>query len=268
MAVIFQIKTKHRGSSHFDTYVGKNSKSVIKRMRGAIEDEIIDVKGRALLVSAKTQRERTLFLSAVFFQRVVNRTPLDEDYYMGFDKHGDPIIHHADNDRVRDSWYASYNNRKVTAKQLMEQGVTFTKFNDSNDIHKIYEVFRNAFVMTDKKILSIHIDNDHERFPMLEYGEYAHEGKSLHQGEKYYHGVKGGYSIQAPVGMLRVTQAEFQNMTITMSTRKLIKEYVERSQRTTKIPSEDKLKKLRRVIGDKTVFTNVEWEEVERIYGL
>ena len=53
-----------------------------------------------------------------------------------------------------------------------------------------------------------------------------------------------------------------------MSTRKLIREYVDRSQRTTKIPSEAKLKKLRRIIGDKTMFTNVEWEEVERIYGV
>ena len=266
MAVIFKIKTKHQGASHIDQYTGSNGKIVAQHFAGAIEDEVAEVKGRALLVSAKTQRERTLFMAAVFFQRVVCRTPVDEDYYYQ-DKNGDLKIHNKDDDAVRDAWVASYNNRKITAKQMREAGITFDKFNDEGEIRAIYEMFREAFIMGNKNILTVHIDNEHERFPMLEYGEYKNDG-TLKKGEKYYHGVEGGYSVQAPAGMLRITQAEFQKMTLTMSTRKLIQSYVQRSQRTLKNPSPSKMKELKKVLGNKTKFGESEASAIERIYGV
>jgi hypothetical protein len=205
-------------------------------------------------------------MAAVFFQRVVCRTPVDEDYYYQ-DKNGDLKIHNKDDDAVRDAWLASYNNRKITAKQMREAGITFDKFNDEGEIRAIYEMFREAFIMGNKNILTVHIDNEHERFPMLEYGEYKNDG-TLKKGEKYYHGVEGGYSVQAPAGMLRITQAEFQKMTLTMSTRKLIQSYVQRSQRTLKNPSPSKMKELKRILGNKNRFTEEEASAIERIYGV
>ena len=266
MAVVFTIKTKHLGASLTEQYTGKDGKVAAKKFAGAIEDEITAVKGRTFLVAAKTQRERTLFMSAVFFQRVVCRTPVDEDYYY-MDKDGNLKIHNKDDDAVRDAWVISYNNRKITAKQMREAGITFNKFNDEGEIRAIYEMLRSAFVMGDKRILSIHVNNEHERFPMLEYGEYKHDGE-IKKGFNYYHGVEGGYSVQAPAGMLRITQAEFEKITMNMSTRKMIKTYVQRSQRTLKNPSPSKLKELKRIMGNKTSFNENDLSAIERIYGV
>ena len=267
MSVAFKIKIKHQGSSQIDQYVGSDGKIVTEKIKGAIEDSVVNVAGRKIVETVKMERERTLFMAAVFFQRVVNRTPMDEDYLVT-GENGSKVEHHADDDYVRDAWTASYNNRIVTAKQLREAGLTFENFNDENEIRKIYNVFKKTFVMSKKNILSIHIDNTHERFPMLEYGEYTKDSKEIKGGEKYEHGVEGGYSVQAPHGMLRITEAEFQTLTLNMSTKKLIKEYVQRSQRTTKVPSSAKMKELKKLILDKTHLYEKDLSAIERIYGV
>ena len=141
MAIVFNLKTKHLGASHVEQYTGTNSKIVSEKIAGVIEEEITAVKGKAVLMAVETQRERTLFMTAVFFQRVVCRTPVDEDYYF-MDKDGELKIHNKDDDAVRDAWYVSYNNRKITAKQLRESGITFDNFNDEGEIRAIYEIFR------------------------------------------------------------------------------------------------------------------------------
>lgn len=248
MPVSFRLKIKHAGASKVEQYSDKNGRVFSKRVAGVIEEQAINVTGRRLLETAVTNRERTLFLAAVFFQRVVNRTPVDENYYYTNAK-GELVMHKKDDDAVRDYWVASYNNRKVTAKQLRESGISFDTFNDEGDIRKIYEAFRKAFIQGkgNKNIKSIHIDNTHERFPMLEYGEYQGDSGVIGEAE-YKHGVEGGYSVQAPHGMLRITEAEFQTMSLKMSTNKLIKEYVRRSQRINKVPSDSKMKELKRII--------------------
>ena len=265
MAVSFKLKIKHQGSSRIDQYTGKDGKIISQKIVGAIEDSAYLVSGRRVFEAAQTHRERTLFLTAVFFQRVVSRTPLDEDYYFT-DKDGDLKIHHKDDDAVRDCWTASYNNKKITAKQLKDLGVTFDRFNDEGEIRTIYETFRKAFVQGkgNRDIKVVHVDNTHERFPQLEYGEYEHDGE-LKRGEKYYHGVQNGYSVQAPHGMLRITQAEFETMTLSMSTEKLIKEYVRRSQRLNKIPSESKMREIKRVMK-KQHLTDNDIKIIERAY--
>lgn len=266
MGVSFKLKIKHQGSSQTDSYVGKDGNLVTKKFAGAIEDSVVAMRGSAIAETAVIQRERTLFMAAVFFQRVVNRTPVDEDYFFA-GKNGDLQVHKADDDSVRDFWVARYNNRKITAKQLRESaGVSFDIFNDEGEIRAIYEQFRQAFIQNkDRNILSVRIENDHERFAQLEYGEYLHDGEPK-RGEKYYHGVERGYSVQAPYGMLRITQAEFEQMTISTSTDRLIKTYVQKSQRTRKVPSQSKMKELKRVIGDRTHLSNDDIKAVERIY--
>ena len=268
MAVAFKLKIKHIGSSQVDQYVGDNGKIVTEKITGAVQNTVVNVTGRKIFETMRMQRERTLFMTAVFFQRVVSRTPLDEDYEVE-GKNGAIIEHKADNDSVRDAWTASYNNRKITAKELREKGITFNTFNDEGEIRKIYNIFKKAFVQNkNKNILAIHIENNHERFPMLEYGEYSKDSKEIKEGEFYEHGIEGGYSVQAPHGMLRITEAEFQTLALNMSTKKLIKEYVQKSQRTQKVPSDSKLKELKRLIFEKTNLTENDMDVIERIYGL
>ena len=103
---------------------------------------------------------------------------------------------------------------------------------------------------------------------MLEYGEYLADSREIKSGEHYEHGVEGGYSVQAPNGMLRITEAEFQTMALNMSSKKLIKEYVSRSQRTQKVPSPSKMKELKRYILDKTHLDEGDMSAIERIYGV
>lgn len=266
MGASFKLKIKYPGASKIDQYVGKDGKVVTEKITGAIENHAYMVGGKKLFETALVHRERVLYLSAIFFQRVVCRTPVDEDYQW-LDDEDEWQFHKKDDDVIRDYWTASYNNRKITAKQLKDLGVTFDKFNDEGEIRKIYETFRKAFIQGkgNHDIKVVHIENTHERFAQLEYGEYEHDGEPK-RGEKYFHGVSGGYSVQAPHGMLRITQAEFETMSLNMGTEKLIKEYVRRSQRLNKIPSESKLKEIKRVMK-KQHLTSDDLEIIERAYS-
>ncbi len=265
MGIAFKLKIKHQGSSQINTYVGKDGNAVFEKIKGALEDSVILVKGRTLFEASVRQRERTLFMAAVFMHRVVNRTPVDENYYYQ-SASGDMGYHEKDNDAVRDSWIASYNNRKVSAAQLKASGITFDKFNDEGEIKAIYEIFRKAFIQKkNRAIKAINIENLHERFSMLEYGEYLN-GRGVIGEAEYKHGVENGFSVQAPYGMLRITEAEFQKMSLNMSTPKLIETYVKKSQRLTKIPSQEKIKKLKKLIGDVNHISSDKLSAVEDLY--
>jgi len=261
----FNVRIKAQGASRIEHFTDKSGKAFAKTIAGAIEERVATAMGSAIVEEMEKNRARTLFLSAVFFQRVVNRTPLDEDYYY-MNKKGELAIHNKDDDVVRDCWVASYNNRKITSKQLRESGLTFDTFNDEGEIRQIYEVFSKAFIQGKGKrnINSIKIENTNERFPMLEYGEYQADG-DIKRGELYYHGVEGGYSVQAPHGMLRITEAEFETMSLNMSSDDLIKNYVSRSQRTKKVPSASRMEELKRIIN-KGHLKESDLDAVERMY--
>lgn len=264
MGVKFKIKIKHPESSQIDHFITRDGDLVTEKIAGELETEVVKVVGRRIAETAAEQRERTLFMAAVFFHRVINRTPVDENYYY-LDKNGNLKTHEKDDDAVRDFWIAKYNNKKVTSKELRESGITFDTFNDEVEIRKIYEIFRKAFIQhKDKRILIINIENTHQRFAMLEYGEYMHDG-DIKRGE-YYHGVQNGYSVQAPYGMLRITEAEFEQMVLNTSSEKMIKDYAKKSKRLTKIPSKSKILKLRRIIKDKTHLSKEDIKQIERIY--
>lgn len=265
MPAAFKIKLKYQGASRIEQYTDRDGKVFSESIAGAIEDRIATIAGSKIVEEMEKSRSRTLFLSAVFFQRVVSRTPLDEDYYYT-DNKGNLVIHNKDDDVVRDCWVASYNRRKITAKQLRESGITFDRFNDESEIRKIYEIFSKAFIQGkgNRNIKSIRIENTHERFPMLEYGEYLHDG-DLKRGELYYHGVEGGYSVQAPHGMLRITEAEFLTMSLNTNSDDLIKNYVRRSQKLRKIPSGSKMNELKRIINKGHVKPD-DLDAIERIF--
>ena len=210
----FSIVTRHLGESQIDSYVGKNGKAAVQKIKGAMEESTLNIVGRTIAGRYRRYSMRNLFLSAMFFQRVVSMTPKDEDYLTGMSERGKLLMHKADDDSVRDCWYASYNNKKYTAKYFMDKGCTFDKFNDRNEVMIIYNEFLNflgkkgKLVTGERTLRRVHIDNTHDRYPMLEYGEYSKDG-TIKSGPKYKHGVKGGYSVQAPVGMYRIVSAQF-----------------------------------------------------------
>ena len=223
MGAKFKMKIKHTGASSFDTYVGNDGKVITEKIKGAVEETAYNAVGKMVAEKTEEATRRNVFLSAMFFQRVVSRTPLDEDYITGMNKDGHLTMHKADDDVVRDCWVASYRNRKITSKELRENfGCEFYKFNDRKEVKKIYEQFLKLIGKT-QNIRSIRIENTNERFAMLEYGEYEHDGTIKKDTDnKYYHGVKGGYSIQAPAGMLRLTEQEFQDTVFNIPTKDLM----------------------------------------------
>lgn len=242
-----------RENSRIAQYVNENGKVVTeKKISNAFSNQLVQIASSVISENSAIEKERTLYMAAVFFQRVVNRTPVDEDYFFYDKKSNDMKVHKADNDSVRDSWKISGSGFSFFANDFKELGVSFDEFNNKSEIDKIYEIIRVG--ARDSKSFFVTISNKHKRFSQLEFGEYLHDG-DLKKGKKYYHGVADGYSVQAPYGMLRITQAEFGKIKLSSSTEKLIKSYVNRSKRTTKIPSESKLKRLRSLIENKTHLT-------------
>lgn len=260
---MFTLKIRSPGASSFETYAGNDGKIVQKKIAGGIESMALAVQGMKVAETAETQRARMCYIAAVFFQRVISRTPVDEDYFR-VDKKGETSFHKADDDAVRYSWAASYNNARVTARQLADRGLSFDVFNDKGEIDEIYNIFLQKFGRQKSRLLrQIHIENSHPRFAMLEYGEYYHDTGVVGKG-KYEHGVTGGFSVQAPAGMLRVTEAQFKSTALNMSTERLIRRYVSASQRLMKIPSKSALARLKSIMG-KGRLTGDDIEQVEEI---
>lgn len=226
--VKFTMKIKHFGASQLEFVHNKDGGMVGEYVKNALEETVYGAAGQMIAEQTLESSKRNLFLAAMFFQRVVCRTPRDEDYLLGMDERGHPYWHKADDDYVQDAWVAKYNNFAITAKELRAQGCDFLKFNDRAEVKKIYNRFLEFLGKGNKGLLNgslmlkgIRIENTHERFPMLEYGEYKKDG-TIKSGEHYKHGVKGGYSIQAPVGMLRLTQMEFEETAFKTSTEDLM----------------------------------------------
>ena len=281
MGVEFTLKIKHRGGTP-RIYKEKDAKGKTHKIatyfKNALEDEMIDMTGKMVCEAAETQKLRSLYLAAVFFQRVVSRTPVDEGYPTESRWAG---IHYPDDDYVRDAWKARCNGRTISAKTLREEyGIYFETFNNEREINKIFKIFKDKFLNAPrarKTKVSVNIENTHERFAMLEYGGLIGEtpGKPKKgkwsdytgKGGKHYHGIQNGYSVQAPYGMLRITEAEFQKMSLNVSTAYILKNYVKRTQHVTKVPSKVKMKKLKTLLS-KSKLTNKDIEEVVEAYGV
>lgn len=250
------------GNSTIEQYTNDNGKIVVKKHAGDTVDSLVRITGSKLSEYAYIEQLREIYMAAVFFQRVVNRTPVDEDYWYLDKKSDDMKFHRADNDSVRKSWAISGPGFRFYARDFMNNGVSFDEFNSKSDIDKIYELIRDSAKVENH--FYIFIENFHERFAQLEFGEYLRDG-DLKRGQKYYHGVERGYSIQAPYGMLRITKAEFGIMKLSSSTERLIREYAKRSSRLQKIPSKEKVKRLRSLMENKTHLSNSDIDSIERI---
>ena len=198
MSVTFTVSTLH-----------SKKNNILKDQIGtAVEDAFDEVTGGFVVKTAKKTLENAnatkLYIAAVFFQRVVSRTPLDENYTWTI---GNKIFEHKkDNDATRDHWWISYGKKKLCAKDYAD---CFEVFNDKNSIDKLWNLFQVTF-STEKQMRTIRVynDADPEKFNTLEYGKYKASSSVIRSGDLYEHGIKNHFSIQAPVGMLRLTEGE------------------------------------------------------------
>lgn len=251
MPVKFQVKVSVPGASEIDTYAGNDGETASRLIASGMKDSVVRTGAALLSETLDMFVVRNLYLAAIFFQRVVCRTPVDEDYlYMDGDDN--LLLHRKDDDAVRDKWTVSYNNARITARQMMDSGVRFETFNNEGDIKKIFSLLKAKFIDgKQRKLRQVQISNSHKRFAMLEYGEYSHDNGVRGKG-RYYHGTDRGYTIQAPYGMTRITEAEFEQMSLSMSTEELMRKYVRQSNRLRKVPTKSKIKKLMPYILDRT----------------
>lgn len=288
MPVSFVVKVKHQGRPTINSYIKEsagNKKSYTKQkvvteiITGAIEEDILDLTGKMIVTKGIEASLRYLKLMAIFFQRVVSRTPFDEDYVKGFSSRNDkPIVHYADDDYIRDYWTISYGkNKPITAKYLIDNcGCTFVKFNDQNEIDIIYKELQRflgkqgSLLRTGgRTIHGVHLENTHpdkKRYAMLEYGMYSKNDSRIKKDSDNLrpHGLRGAYSIQAPAGMYRITEAEMKQGNFNVSTERLGKNQV----RLQRIKTKAQLRELNKYLSEKKKLTVSDIGEIARLYGL
>lgn len=268
MSIAFNIKVKSaNGFSSVKRL--KDTRLVSELITTAIKNDITTIKGNAIVETVARHNERVLFQSAMFFQRVVTRTPKDEEYK------GYPYRYHhdPDDDYVWKHWEVRYWGRKVTAEEMGKEEELFADnlFNDPEIIKKVAEQLRiklfggDKFYQRKTRIRNVRFVNEHPRFAMLEYGGYNTNEPPPAAGPKHMHGLQNGYSVQAPYGMLRITQAEMEQMKIGEFDKWLSK-FKTHNRGIKRVPSRAAVKKLASVIGDRTHLTTKDIDAVLKIY--
>ena len=284
MAVQFKITIKSESTSRQQPYVGKDGKKVADLMIGAIRNKTLDLTGRMIAKVGLEASERVLWYAAIYFQRVISRTPRDENYSYTDDK-GHKRTHEDDGDYIQNYWTAKYwNYEGITAKYLRDScGCNFETFNNPKEIETIYREFRNRFFGKEGSrgrankeagkttLKSVRIfcdypkDKIHElRYHLLEYGGYVGDGIiKRDSGNKYYHGVANGRSIQAPKGMTALTDAEYQSGQFKAPskrahTKNLLK-YIG--------PTQQMTKELEKIIGTRSRLSDSDIAKIMELYG-
>ena len=185
--------------------------------------------------------EQRLHIFAVFFQRVVSRTPLDEKYtwYEENPKTGNMVkkTHKPDkgvHSAARYDWYITDGEKKVSANDFPKK--LFDVVNDKKAIEEIEKKFKSSFAprlakTNASKALNVldllYIKNDNPHYYVLEFGggyRWPKNGE-IKDGPKYQHGVENEHSVQAPVGMYRITEMELQRESNRKVTTNLAKRY-------------------------------------------
>ena len=288
MGATFRIRVRSEGTSRRKAYVGKDGTKFRNLMIGGIEESVLDLTGKMVACTGLAASERTLMLNAIYFQRIISRTPRDESYSYR-DKEGHIRYHEGEkgtpnyqNDHIQDYWTARYwRYEPITAKYLRDScGCTFEKFNDKKEIETIYKEFRNRFFGKEGSkgrankeegrtvLKSVRIeceypdDQEHKlRYHLLEYGGYVGDG-IIKEGEKYLHGVVGKRSIQAPSGMTALTKAEFDAERFDVPNDQILD----------KMPSLSKVivdyKKVRKLLGGKRRLSKEDVAKVMEWYGV
>jgi len=180
---------------------GKPSLMSDKNITGVFDDITYEALGTGVYKIGKTARQRNIYLAAIFFQRVVSRTPLDENYIKY-----DGQKHEKDDDVVRECWYLEYNGKKIYSRDI---GMGLFEDIGNKESTESVKSALDGFFPEGKVPRQIRIYNDNERMSLLEYGMYDADSKGISYSETGRpHGIEDGFSIQAPAGMLRITMAE------------------------------------------------------------
>lgn len=202
--------------------------------------ESVDLLTKSLVTKGTSEILGVINCASIVFQRLVARTPLDEEYdYVNVNKLRDMIHsvsggesfdmsevveHHIpDNNRIRDHWRLTININGATAADVFAKDFDDKIFDEPNDLKSINEVaskissqFDTHFRGRDKGMsfdFDIVFTNNSDHFAKLEYGRYKKSKNGIKQGEKYQHGVDDtGYVIQAPNGFYRKSLLELNAM--------------------------------------------------------
>ena len=290
----FRINVRSQSTEKQRKYRGKDGKRFDDILIGAMRTQVIDLTGRMITTVGLEASERALWLNAIYFQRIVSRTPRDENYSY-IDNSDKKRFHKGEanpsakndydknNDHIQDYWTAKYwRYPPITAKYLRENcGCTFEVFNDPSEIEIIYKEFRDRFFgpvgsrgrankergKTTLKGIRIVCDypddEEHQlRYKLLEYGGYTGDG-IIKKGDKYFHGVANERSIQAPLGMEAKTKAEYESGQFRVPKKTYTKNLLKQIGTT-----QDITKELEKIIGNKTRISEVDIEKVMSLYGV
>lgn len=240
-AVKVTIKTPH------STVTAKNMTMTADLFYEEIEQRAFGIAVNQLAENMNTAINRWYTIIGTFFQRVCARTPLDEKYINGVKEDGTLIFHYPNKVRCRFDWYIECQGVQVTAFEIVQKKPdVFNEYNNSANITFIVNYLKEQFKETD--FTKCTIGNDNPYFATLEYGGYDHDTaprqgiveNPWETGEK--HGIKNKHSIQAPMGMLRITQMELESIINSSAKTSASKRY--RGQRTSKLPSDVRMKQL------------------------
>lgn len=260
--MICNLKVKHFGKTEVtkikvtDKNTGE-TKKISQFIGKSVTEEIIAGVAPKIARNYKytvlQQNNRSIMQAAIFFQRVVSRTPIDEHYYDKDGKRG----HKPDKDYIWKSWEVKYWGKTLSAANIDRS--FFEEFDDKSSIFKIYHMLRELYGGDDRlsarktRIKNIRVENKHPRFALLEYGDYKPADSITIKGpgkeEGRMHGKQRGYSVQAPYGMERITLAEMAQMDD-----KVIDSYF-KSYETYKddefymVPSAEQVKELGKILG-------------------
>lgn len=251
----FSIKTPKK------TYTTNEYTKSVSMIKEETEKNIAEAVLKRFIEKKDVLQVRRYIQIATFFQRVVSRTPLDEKYLMYTTEEGNRIYHIPDKDRCRYDWYITDGAKKITSAQMFSKGVKFHNVDNNDDINKISNIIESAF----SNITKITIGNDNKHFGVLEYGGgYKWPAESdPKKGSKYEHGVKNNHSVQAPVGMMRISLAEFEKGN---TSKVASNQYLRGHKRgmKNKIPTEKQLTQFWKYISTHTHFT---FEDIKRFTG-
>lgn len=213
--------------THKMTFTDKEGKEFSKTIVDELNSSLSVAVMGGLKRCAEFAETSSIYKAAVFFQRVVSRTPYDEQYVKRVD-YTDPVthevhqiktVHNPDKHSIRYSWCIAFGNNILTAQELNNDFPDmFFVFNSKSDIERIFDkLYRMVGDTTVRNVRTWHIYNtefDTEEYKDLEYGSYKKDSKYISQGKlsiHHEHGVEGGYSVQAPAGMYRISLMEFMN---------------------------------------------------------
>lgn len=220
-----------------------------------IENNIAKMCIGALSISAKKAYEDQISIIATFFQRLVARTPVDENYekvYVTKDGEQKVVKHKPDREVCREHWFIeeTKSGKKLYSKELFASPFSFSIVNDTKEINQIKAAIMAMCPMSQDASPSFAVGNDSRHFERLEYGYSLWKndtGVSIGTDIFREHGVQNKHSVQAPVGMLRITQAEFESIRKRPSTKSLRSRY-RSGVRTSTVPSEKKLREFVKIM--------------------